>query len=118
MTTEQNRKICGLRLFRVHVKESKAKQNKVINNIQSSVSTSSSSKTSTQPLISQFTYNKNQLNDNLAVKLKDAKIKFVIAGSHSFNSLENSSFLALLQVGIEIRSKNGLINVSDIFLCA
>ena len=115
MTTEQNRKICGLRLFRVHVKECKAKQNKVINNIQSSVSTASSSKTSTQPSISQFTYNKNQLNDNLAVELKDAKIKFVIAGSHSFNSLENSSLLALLQVGIEIRAKNGLVNVSDIF---
>ncbi|CAF4620576.1 unnamed protein product [Rotaria sp. Silwood1] len=113
--TEQNRKNYGLRPFHAHLKECKAKQNKVVNNIQSSFSTASSSKASTQPSISQFAYNKNLLNENLAAKLKDAELKFVVTGSHSFNTLENGGLLDLLQVGIEIGAKNGLVNVRDIF---
>ena len=114
-TAEQNRKNYGLRLFHAHLKECRAKQNKVINNIQSSISIASSSKTITQPSISQFTYNKNQLNDNLAVKLNDAEFKFVTAASHSFNSLENGSLFDLLQVGIEIGAKHGLVDIKGIF---
>ena len=76
-TAEQNRKNYGLRSFHAHLKECKVKQNKVINNIQSSISIASSWKTITQLSISQFTYNKNQLNDNLPVKLKDTELKFV-----------------------------------------
>ncbi|CAF3880021.1 unnamed protein product, partial [Rotaria sp. Silwood1] len=113
--TEQNRKNYGLRPFHTHLKECKAKQNKVVNNIQLSFSTASSSKASTQPSISQFAYNKNLLNENLAAKLKDAELKFVVTGSHSFNTLENGGLLDLLQVGIEIGAKNGLVNVRDIF---
>lgn len=112
---KQNRKNYGLRPFHAHLKECKVKRNKVINNIQSSISTASSSTTITQPSISQFAYNKNQLNENLADKLKDAELKFVTAGSHSFNTLENGGLLDLLQVGIEIGAKQGMVNVKDIF---
>ena len=49
------------------------------------------------------------------MKLKDAELKFVTAGSHSFNSLENGGLLDLLQVGIEIRAEHGLVNIKHIF---
>ena len=49
------------------------------------------------------------------MKIKDAEFKFVTAGSHSFNSLENGSLLHLLQVRIEIGAKHGLVNIKDIF---
>ena len=114
-TADQHHKNYGFRPFHVHLKECKVKQNKVINNIQSSISSASSSKTITQPLISQFTCNKNQLNDNLAVKLRDAELKFVTVGSHSFNSLENGDLLDPLQVGIEIGAKHELVNIKNIF---
>ena len=49
------------------------------------------------------------------MKLKDAKFKFVTAGSHSSNSLEYGGLFDLLQVGIEIGAKHELVNIKDIF---
>jgi len=112
-TNDENRKNDGLRPFHTHLKECKIK-NKKVNNTQSSIS-STSYETNTQLSITQFAYNKNQLNENLATKLKDAELKFVVAGSHSFNTLENGGLLDLFQVGVEIGAKNGLVNVKDIF---
>ena len=58
-TNEENRKSYGLRPFHTHLKECKAKHNKVVNSGQSSTGTaSSSSKPSIQPSIRQFAYNK------------------------------------------------------------
>ncbi|CAF1065284.1 unnamed protein product, partial [Rotaria sordida] len=48
-------------------------------------------------------------------KLKDAELKFVVAGSHSLNSLENNGILELLQVDIKIGSHYGMLDMHDIF---
>ncbi|CAF1647204.1 unnamed protein product, partial [Didymodactylos carnosus] len=59
--------------------------------------------------------NKNKISDKYQAKLKDAELKFVVAGSHSFNSLENNGILELLQVRIEIGGHYGLMDVHDVF---
>ncbi len=51
----------------------------------------------------------------MAAKLTDAELKFAVAGSHSFNTLENGGLLDLFQLNIEIGAKNVLINIRDIF---
>ncbi|CAF4762223.1 unnamed protein product [Rotaria sp. Silwood2] len=62
-----------------------------------------------------FAYNKNQLTENLQKQLKDAELKFVTAGSHSFNALENDGILDLMQIAIEIGAQMGKVNIHDIF---
>ncbi len=47
--------------------------------------------------------------------MKNAELKFIVAGSHSLNSLENNGILELLQVGIEIGSNYGMIDIHDVF---
>ena len=46
--------------------------------------------------------------------LKDAELKFIVGGSHSLNSLENNGILELLQLGIEIGSNCGMIDIHGI----
>ncbi|KAF9754356.1 Transposable element Hobo transposase, partial [Nosema granulosis] len=62
-----------------------------------------------------FAYNKKVLPEKYKLKLKDAELKFVVAGSHSFNSLENDGLLTLIQTGIEIGANFGLVDIHDIF---
>ena len=60
-------------------------------------------------------FNKNALPEKYKLKLKDAELKFIVAGSHSFNALENDGILNLIQTGIEIGANFGLVDVKDIF---
>ncbi|CAF4871585.1 unnamed protein product, partial [Rotaria magnacalcarata] len=62
-----------------------------------------------------FAYNKSQLNERLQKQLKDAELKFVTAGSHSFNALVNGGVLDLVQTAIDIGAQVGKLNVRDIF---
>ncbi|CAM4779841.1 unnamed protein product [Rotaria magnacalcarata] len=68
-----------------------------------------------QTLMPRFAYNKSQLNERLQKQLKDAELKFVTAGSHSFNALENGGVLDLVQTAIDIGAQVGKLNVRDIF---
>ncbi|CAF1985905.1 unnamed protein product [Rotaria magnacalcarata] len=62
-----------------------------------------------------FAFNKKALPAKYKLKLKDAELKFVVASSHSFNSLENGGILNLIQTSIEIGANFGLADVQDIF---
>ncbi|CAF0937106.1 unnamed protein product [Rotaria sordida] len=62
--------------------------------------------------LKQFILIKNITFEN---KLKDAELKFVVAGSHSLNLLENNGILELLQVDIKIGSHYGMLDIHDIF---
>jgi hypothetical protein len=62
-----------------------------------------------------FRFTKKSLLEKYKLKLQDAELKYVVAGSHSFRSLENDGILDLLQVGIDIGTNVGLVNVKDIF---
>ena len=86
---DQTRKNYGLRPFHAHLKECETKENQIRNSIPSSDSTMSPPTIFVQPPINRFAYNKNHLSESLSSKLKDAEVKFVAAGSHSFNALEN-----------------------------
>ncbi|CAF3156368.1 unnamed protein product [Rotaria socialis] len=70
---------------------------------------------STPSIHPKFAFNKNALSEKYKLKLKDAELKFVVAGSHSFNSLENARILTLIQTSIEIGANFGLVDVQDIF---
>ena len=48
-------------------------------------------------------------------KLKDAELKFITAGSHSFSALENDGVLDLVQTAIDIDAQMGRVNVCDVF---
>ena len=67
-----------------------------------------------QTKIPAFAFNKNKLNERLAGKLKDAELKFVVAGAHSFQSLENEGFVELFQTAIDIGSQVGKVSARDI----
>ncbi|CAF3323163.1 unnamed protein product [Rotaria sp. Silwood2] len=62
-----------------------------------------------------FAFHKNALPEKYKLKLKDAELKFIVAGSHSFKSLENDGTLKLVQTAIEIGADIGLVDVHDIF---
>ncbi|CAF5148884.1 unnamed protein product, partial [Rotaria magnacalcarata] len=62
-----------------------------------------------------FAYNKSQLNERLQKQLKDAELKFVTAGSHSFYALENGGVLDLVQTAIDVDAQVGKLNAHDIF---
>ena len=62
-----------------------------------------------------FVFNKKALPEKYKLKLKDAELKFTVAGSHSFRSLENDGILQLVQTGIDIRANIGLVDAHDIF---
>lgn len=108
-----SRKNYGLTSLHTHVKECRmhAKKGQPI------TSTDVEPKQSglIQTHIPRFAFNKNLLTDHLQTQLKDAELKFVTAGSHSFNALENDGLLDLFQVGIDIGAKMGKVNVRDIF---
>ncbi|CAF1570160.1 unnamed protein product, partial [Didymodactylos carnosus] len=71
--------------------------------------------TTTSATQSKFAYNKKVSPEKYKLKLKDAELKFVVAGSHSFNSLENDGILKLDQTAFEIGANIGLVDVKDIF---
>ncbi|CAF2083912.1 unnamed protein product [Rotaria magnacalcarata] len=98
------RKNYGLSSIRAHVAECTNKSQNVPH------VTSSSQKSKAK-----FTYNKNKISNKYQTKLKEAELMFIVAGSHSFNSLENNGILELLQLGIEIGSHYGMLDVHDIF---
>ena len=58
-------------------------------------------------------FNSNQLSQHLQRKLKDAELKFITVGSHSFNVLENDGALDFVQTAIDIGAHMG--NVLDVF---
>ena len=62
-----------------------------------------------------FTYNKNQLSQQLQRNLKDAEFKFITAESHSFNALGNDDVLDLVQTAIDIGVQIGRVSVRDVF---
>ncbi|CAF1558916.1 unnamed protein product [Adineta ricciae] len=64
-------------------------------------SSASSSVTSQGPALVQtsmprFAYNKKRLSERFQTQLKDAELKFITAGSHLFNALENDGVLDLV----------------------
>ncbi|CAF4200788.1 unnamed protein product [Rotaria sordida] len=102
------RKNFGLNSMHDHLKQCKLKSKaNEINN--------QNDKTSGFFIQPKFAYNKKVLPDKYKLKLKDAELKFVVAGSHSFNSLENDGLLQLFQTGIDIGANLGLLDVKDIF---
>jgi len=104
------RKNFGLNGLHDHLEQCKAKPKINLNNNQTQ-------RTQTALSINQpkFAYYKKSLPDQYKSKLKDAELKFVVTGSHSFNLLENYGILNLVQTGIEIDANVGLIDVKDIF---
>jgi hypothetical protein len=104
------RKNFGLNGIHDHLKQckSKSKTNLINNQAQNGQTTASA----IQP---KFAYNKRALPEKYKLKLKDVELKFVVAGSHSFNSLENDGLLKLFQTSIEIDANIGLVDVKDIF---
>ena len=109
-----NRKNYGLTSLTTHVKECRVHSNRTQSSSSSSNAPSTQS-TPAQSLISRFAYNKNQLPEHLKTQLKDAELKFVTAGSHSFNALENNGVLDLIQTSIDIGAQMGKVDVRDIF---
>ncbi|CAF4039817.1 unnamed protein product, partial [Rotaria magnacalcarata] len=109
----QSRKNYGLTSLHLHVKQCHSSSSTII----SSTSTDAVPKESApvQTLIPRFAYNKSQLSEQLQRKLKDAELKFVAAGSHSFNALENDGVLDLVQTTIDIGAQMGKVNVHEIF---
>ncbi|CAF1217091.1 unnamed protein product [Didymodactylos carnosus] len=58
----------------------------------------------------------NALPEKYKSKLKDAELRFAVAGSHSCNALENDGILTLVHTGIdEIGADIGLVDVCDVF---
>ena len=100
--SDGNRKNHGLNSIHHHIKECKSR---LANSTSSS--TSGVTKAPVQTTLTRFAYHKN--------KLKDAELKFVAAGAHSFNSLENDGILDLLQTAIEIGAHIGHGYVSEVF---
>ena len=104
------RKNYGLNGLHDHFKQCKSKSKvKLINKEGQTVQTTTAG---FQP---KFAFNKKALPEKYKLKLKDAELKFVVAGSHSFNSLENDGLLTLIQTGIEIGANFGLMDIRDIF---
>jgi len=100
----------------MHLKDCSKKSKKYSSEISSSTTKNSLQPTSMhQTAIPKFTYNKTKISAKYQNKLKDAELKFVIGGGHSFNSLENNGILELLQLAIEIGSNYGLLDIHDIF---
>ena len=99
------RKNYGLSSLHAHVKECKKrvvakKATSFVKQIQTRIPT--------------FAFNKNKLNARLAEKLKDAELKFIVAGAHSFQSLENDGFVELVQTAIDIGDQGGKVSARDI----
>ncbi|CAF4485935.1 unnamed protein product [Rotaria sp. Silwood2] len=111
------RKNYGLKSIHQHLKECSYKSKNQSSRIASSSTTNilPQGPPLRQALIPKFTYNKNKISNKYQNKLKDAELKFVVAGSHSLNSLENDGMIELLQLGIEIGSHYGMLDVHDIF---
>ncbi|CAF1117939.1 unnamed protein product [Rotaria magnacalcarata] len=110
--SDGKRKNHGLNGIHDHLKHCKCKlKSKIslVNNKQQNVQITTPS---THP---KFAFNKKALPEKYKLKLKDAELKFVVAGSHSFNSLENGGILTLIQTSIEIGANFGLVDVQDIF---
>lgn len=68
-----------------------------------------------QTAISQFVYHKRCLRKEDAENLKEAEAVFVIAGLHSYTSLENIGIQQLAQNLIRIGSVYGNIDIGDIW---
>jgi hypothetical protein len=111
-----NRKNYGLTSLNAHVKECR----KRLRTVPSVTSTAVAAKESAsiQTLTPRFAYNKNRLSEHLQAQMKDAELKFVTGGSHSFNALENDGLPDLVQTAIDIGAQVGKVNVRDIFLWA
>ena len=110
---DQNRKNYGLTSLNAHIKECRARLSKIPTTTASGVVPKES--VPVQTLIPRFAYNKTQLSEQLQTQLKDAELKFVAAGSHSFNALENDGILDLVRTAINIGAQAGKVNVRDIF---
>ncbi|CAF1305811.1 unnamed protein product [Rotaria sordida] len=111
----ENRKNYGLTSLHTHVKEYRSRSNKTSSSISTATSAIPKQSAPVQTLMPRFAYNKNQLNEHLQKQLKDAELKFVTVGSHSFNALENDGVLELAQTAINIGATMGMVNIRDIF---
>ncbi|CAF1199474.1 unnamed protein product [Didymodactylos carnosus] len=69
----------------------------------------------TSPSISRFMCNKKHLPAKMQEKIKDAQLKFVVGGLHSFSSIEKTGLLELCQLCIDIGSAYDRMNVNEIF---
>ncbi|CAF1507331.1 unnamed protein product, partial [Didymodactylos carnosus] len=85
------RKNYGLNGIHDHLKQCKSKPKINLTNNQGQ-----NVQTTTSAIQPKFAYNKKVLPEKYILKLKDAELKFVVAGSHSFNSLENDGILKLI----------------------
>jgi hypothetical protein len=106
--SDGKRKNYGLNGIHDHLKvcKSKTKTNVIINQGHQS---------SSPAIQSKLSFYKKGLSEKFKLKLKDAELKYIVAGSHSFHSLENDGILELVQVGIDIGANVGSLNVKDIF---
>ncbi|CAF3802130.1 unnamed protein product [Rotaria sp. Silwood1] len=111
----ENRKNYGLTSLHAHVKECSARSEKTSSSTPTATTAISKQSGSVQTLMPRFAYNKNQLSEHLQKQLKDAELKFVTVGSHSFNALENDGVLELAQTAINIGATMGMVNIRDIF---
>ena len=104
----------GLTSFHAYVKQCRPNSSAIIFSTPTTRSGDSKGSAPVQTLMPRFTYNKNQLSQQLQRKLKDAELKFITVGSHSFNVFENDGVLNLVQTAIDIGAKMGRVNVRDV----
>ncbi|CAF1313627.1 unnamed protein product [Rotaria sordida] len=104
------RKNFGLNGIHDHLKHCKWKSK-----VKSTDNQGQNNQTTTSVIQPKFAFHKKGLPQKYKSKLKDAELKFIVGGSHSFNSLENNGLLNLVQTSIEIGANIGLVDVHDIF---
>ena len=113
--TSQPRKNYGLTSFHAHVKQCRPNTSAITSSTSITKDGFPKESAPVQTLMPRFAYNKTQLSQQLQRKLKDAELKFITAGSHSFSALENDGVLDLVQTAIDIGAQMGRVNVRDVF---
>ncbi|CAF3895256.1 unnamed protein product [Rotaria sp. Silwood1] len=68
-----------------------------------------------QALVSQFLVSKKKIAPIYLQKLKEAEVKFVVGGMHSFKSVEHAGLLNLAQTCVDIGARCGKIDIHDIW---
>ena len=109
------RKNYGLTSFHAHVKQYRPNSSAITFSTSTTTSGVPKESAPVQTLMPRSSYNKNQLSQQLQRNLKGAELKFITAGSHSFNALENDGVLYLVQTAIDIGAQMGRVNVRDVF---
>ncbi|CAF4178595.1 unnamed protein product [Rotaria sordida] len=75
----------------------------------------SSSSPTVNKTLSKFLYNKSILPKTWQNRIKEAECKYVVAGMHSFRSVEHDGLLQLAQTCVDIGATFGRVNVENIW---